>query len=303
MLNEHHWLDPREWAEDLAREVGCTRMDATRACRQQRGILFAGATVEQASNAIAVLDKKGVSAAVIDDSDVPVLPKPLDVGMAQLDGDMLGTPSLTGIGVPQIWAFDDIRMIVAGIIMDPESEAAGTISRLDQGFLDDASDRKVMAERHLQKVGQRAFPLREELERKTAPVLEAIQSAFNAKTKSKKKKANETAEDLGPYGRYRVAIDVFMARPLERLRFSEQTRIKEIGRQENAAQSLVTSLGFLVERAAGAFLPVSAEAVLDRRDSALYLFESETQFDDYCRWCWWSMLRNEDKPTANDDEE
>src|SRR5690606_3703163 len=119
LLQRAGWLDPALIAPELARVLKLPRSDAVRACRLQRGILFEGATHETAELAVNMLSSFGIQAVAVRDDKVPILPRPVNVSLAQVEEAGFATPSVSGTGLPKLWPWPDLVLVSAGILIDP----------------------------------------------------------------------------------------------------------------------------------------------------------------------------------------
>lgn len=279
------WLDPALLAPEMSAAMKLPRSDTVRACRYQRGILFEGATQQAAEALVSLLKPHEIEALAIPDSAVPILPRAVNVSLSAIDAAGFGTPSLQGAGMPQLWDWNHLALVCAGITLDPALQAAGIVDKMEDAALEEADDRAALAQRALERARTRVFPLALELKRGEAEVGEALQAAL-AGTKP------QQPEALGGFGRVGTVLDVIFNKPLERLRLTEKSRLQGLQRTGSAARNLHAAVKAIEAQADAATLSGTTIALAAGADSGEYLFEDAGQFDDYCRWAWfWKLKR------------
>jgi hypothetical protein len=281
LLNQQTWLDVQKLASPLARELGVTRSDAVRALRQQRGILLEGLSNAQAQSALNLLAHESVGARIVADSDVPTLPKPLEVSLARMDAACLETPSLVGAGLPQIWHWEHLAVVFAGILLDSKTQAANLTSGLDKGLLNEADVRKAQAQRHLELAKERVFPLSSEISRAEPELADALATAQRAK---KAAKQASPAPEMHDFGAVQTVVDLIFTQPFERLRLTSKTRVQDLPRSAHPVKALHMLTAALVPLAGQALVSEAAALLAAGADSGKYLFEDSLQFEDYCRY-------------------
>lgn len=286
LLARTAWLDPALLAPEISAAMKLPRSDAVRACRYQRGILFEGATEQAAQAVVAALKLREVEAQAVPDAEVPLLPKPVQVSLVAVEPAGLATPSLQGAGMPQLWDWNHLALVCAGILLDPAQQAAGIVDKMDKAALEEADDRNALARRALERARTRVFPLAEELRRGEVEVGEALQAALTGA----KLQAPEAA---GGFGRIGTVVDVIFNRPMERLRLTEKSRVQGIQRSMAPARNLHATVKALEAQADSATLSGTTIALAAGADSGEYLFEDAGQFDDYCRWAYYWKLKRQ----------
>ncbi|MEZ5993385.1 MAG: hypothetical protein R3E76_13690 [Planctomycetota bacterium] len=291
LLERSSWLDPALVAPELARVLKLTRSDTVRACRLQRGILFEGATAEQADAAVRALGDFDVAALSVPDGEMPLLPKPVHVSLSQILREGFATPSINGAGLPKLWKWEDLAMLAGGILMDPAAQAAGLFDRIDEGGFSDASDRQSMAAKQLEKARSRVFPLADEIARGGKEVGEALEAALSGKAP-----VLETSVD--GFGKVGTVLDLIFTKPFERLRVTAKGRITGLEHTASAARNLHMAVKEISPLATQATQPGSTLALAHGADSGDYLFEDTPQFDSYCRWVYFWRLRGSPEPIA-----
>jgi len=285
LLTRTAWLDPALLAPEMSAAMKLPRSDTVRACRYQRGILFEGATQESAKAVVEVLKQHDVEALAVPDIEVPLLPKPVHVSLSAIDASGLGTPSLQGAGMPQLWDWNNLALICAGITLDPAQQAAGIVDKMEKSALEEADDRAAMAQRALERARTRVFPLADEIKRSEPEVGEALQAALTG-TKL------QAPEALGGFGKIGMVVDVIFNKPLERLRLTEKSRVHGVARSSSVGRALHGVVKALEAQADTGTLSGTTIALAAGADSGEYLFEDAGQFDDYCRWAYfWKLKR------------
>lgn len=283
LLAEVKWLDVSGLAPKLAAALRVTKSDAVRALRQQKGILVEGVSQEQAQAACAALKAEGVEANAVAETEVPALPKALEVSLIRIGEHTFETPSLVGAGLPQIWPWEDLLLACGGIVLDASAQIEKLASTLERGDNEDADVRKAHAQRQLERARERVFPLSAEVGRAEPELFDALSAAARAR-----KGKNEKPADVGEFGNLRTMLDLVFRHPFERLRITARTRVQDLPRSVHPAKQLhliaAAAITQISKRACQSFLDL-ARAV----DSSSYIFEDLAQFDDYCRWC---FLRN-----------
>jgi hypothetical protein len=279
LLKEVKWLDVSGLAPKLAAALRVTRSDALRALRQQRGILLEGLSNEQAQAAQKALAQEGVETRIVADAEVPALSKPLEVSLIRISDHHFETPSVVGAGLPQLWPWENLVLACAGIILDGAVQAEKLSVALENGLHEEADVRKAHAQRQLEKVRERVFPLSAEIRRPEPELADALTAA--ARTQSGKR---ETRAIEGEFGNVQTVLDLVFTGPLERLRVTAKTRVQDLPRSVHPAKQLhiiaAAMLPHVKPRAS-----VSLVDLATSTDSGSYLFEDLLQFDDYCRWC------------------
>lgn len=283
LLAEVKWLDVSGLAPKLAAALRVTKSDAVRALRQQKGILVEGVSQEQAQAACAALKAEGVEANAVAETEVPALPKALEVSLIRIGEHTFETPSLVGAGLPQIWPWEDLLLACGGIVLDASAQIEKLASTLERGDNEDADVRKAHAQRQLERARERVFPLSAEVGRAEPELFDALSAAARAR-----KGKNEKPADVGEFGNLRTMLDLVFRHPFERLRITARTRVQDLPRSVHPAKQLhliaAAAITQISKGACQSFLDL-ARAV----DSSSYIFEDLAQFDDYCRWC---FLRN-----------
>lgn len=283
LLAEVKWLDVSGLAPKLAAALRVTKSDAVRALRQQKGILVEGVSQEQAQAACAALKAEGVEANAVAETEVPALPKALEVSLIRIGEHAFETPSLVGAGLPQIWPWEDLLLACGGIVLDASAQIEKLASTLERGDNEDADVRKAHAQRQLERARERVFPLSAEVGRAEPELFDALSAASRAR-----KGKNEKPADVGEFGNLRTMLDLVFRHPFERLRITVRTRVQDLPRSVHPAKQLhliaAAAITQISKGACQSFLDL-ARAV----DSSSYIFEDLAQFDDYCRWC---FLRN-----------
>lgn len=283
VLDQPAWLDPGLFAPELARALALPRSDTVRICRLQRGILFEGGTEQQARAALALLGEHGIAAAVVPDSDLPLLPKPLHVSLASIDPDALGTPSLAGPGVPRRWPWDNLALVCAGILVGLDAQTAALIDKVEVETLADQQDRRSLAEKTLERARSRVFPLKAQLARPGADIADALASAL-----ARRKPADTAIEGFGTID---VVLDLLFTNPLERLRLNGDSRVTNLPRSGSRAADLYRAVAEVARLGHAASIPGATLALADGADSGDYVFEDLAQFDAHCRWAYYGRLR------------
>lgn len=291
LLEKSSWLDPALVAPELARVLKLTRSDTVRACRLQRGILFEGATAEQANNTVRALGEFDVAALSVPDIEMPLLPKPVHVSLSQVTPEGFATPSINGPGLPKLWKWEDLAMLAGGILMDPAVQAGGLFDRIEEAGFSDADDRQTMAATQLEKARSRVFPLANEIERGGREVGEALEAALSGR--------GPTVEsEVEGFGKVGTLIDLVFTRPFERLRVTGKARVAGLEHTASKARNLHTAIKEISAKATQATQPGSTLALVHGADSGEYLFEDTSQFDSYCRWVYfWRVRRNREVET------
>jgi hypothetical protein len=285
LLKEAAWLDPALVAPELARVLKLPRSDTVRACRLQRGVLFEGAAQEAAAAAVAALADFGVNALSVPDADVPILPKPVHVSLAQLTAEGFSTPSITGAGMPKLWKWSDLALVTGGILMDPQAQAAGLFDKIEESGVADAQDRQAVAAKQLERARSRVFPLAAEIAREGREVGEALEAALSGK-------APGIETEVEGFGKIGSVLDLVFTKPFERIRVTGKARITGMDHSANRARNLHLAVKEIAARAAGATQPGATLALAHGADSGEYLFEDLAQFDMYCRWVYdWRLQR------------
>jgi hypothetical protein len=280
------WLDPVLLAPLISTRMKLARGDAIRTCRLQRGILFEGAERIAAEELAARLTEQGHETIAVPDAEFPILPRPITVLMAGVEPDGLAALSIHGAGIPPRWPWDGLALVAAGIMLDPNQQAAALADKLDPMALEDPQDRQALSQAALERARTRAFPLADELKRAEPEVTQAIQAAMTG-GKAPPQQA------LGGFGNIGTAIDIIFTRPFERLRLTHKSRVQGLERSAYTARNLYAAVKEIESRADSATLSGTTLAVAAGADSGEYLFEDAAQFDDYCRWAWfWRMRRN-----------
>ncbi|MBK9974681.1 MAG: hypothetical protein IPP14_07895 [Planctomycetes bacterium] len=286
MLAGMQWLDPALLAPQLAAVMKLPRSDTIRACRLQRGILFEGAPQAVAQEVVTLLASHQIEAIAVASDDLPLLPKPVQVSLANVDSTGLGTPSLQGAGLPKSWDWNHLALVAAGITLDPAQQAAGLAEKMDNSAMEDRQDRVAMAQRALEKARTRVFPLREELQRGEPELGAALQAALaGAKVPDQ--------EAASGFGRVGTVVDILFVKPYERLRLTDKSRVQGLARTGSLARNLHTLVKALETQADSATLSGTTLALAAGADSGDYLFEDLAQFDDYCRWAYFWRLRRQ----------
>lgn len=280
------WLDPALLAPPMAVAMKLPRSDTIRACRLQRGILFEGATQAAAQQVVDLLASHHVEALALPDADLPLLPKPVLVSLANVDGTGLGTPSLQGAGLPKSWDWNHLALVAAGITLDPAQQAAGLAEKMDSSAMEDRQDRVAMAQRALEKARTRVFPLQEELRRGEPELGAALQAALSGAKVAEQEAASG-------FGRVGTVVDILFVKPYERLRLTDKCRVQGLARTGSVARNLHALVKALETQADSATLSGTTLALAAGADSGEYLFEDLAQFDDYCRWAYFWRLRRQ----------
>jgi hypothetical protein len=292
VLKESLWLEPERIAPQLATALKLPRADAVRMCRRQRGILFSGAGREQAEETAACLANEGIQAVVVADAELPLLPGAITVSVASLADEGLRAPSVQGIGMPDVWRYEHLALVTAGVLMDPKQQAATLLERAGEGALSEEADRRSLAAGVLERARGRVFPLRAELERDEPQVAEALTAALRGE--------GQSDTEIPGFGVISTAVDLVFTRPFERLRLVDNTRVQGIARSRNRARMLHDLLGAIVPRADGATVAGTALAIQQAVDSGDYVFEDMQQFDAYSRWAYWRRLSSAGNEKADD---
>lgn len=284
LLKEAVWLDPALVAPELARALKLPRSDTVRACRLQRGILVEGAPEDGAENAVSVLKDFGANAIFVPDTEVPILPKPVHVSLASVEPDGLATPSVSGTGMPKLWKWDDLALLAAGILMDPQAQAAGLFDKIEEAGVADAQDRQSVAARQLERARNRVFPLAAEIARASSEVGQALEAALSGKSSA-------IEPEIEGFGRIGTLLDFVFTKPFERLRITGKARITGIEHTASRARNLHLALREVAPHARDASQPGATLALFEGTDSGEYLFEDLNQFDMYCRWVYYWRLK------------
>jgi hypothetical protein len=282
VLMSPQWLEPEQLAPRLALALRVPRADAVRMCRRQRGILCVGVPHEQAVAAAEVLAKDGIEVRLMPDIEVPLLPNAVEVSVAALVDGGLATPSVCGIGMPEVWRYEDLALITSGILMDPSQQAAKLMDTVGEGALADAEDRRMLASGLLERARQRVFPLQAELARDEPQVAEALTAALRGEGKPD--------SEVPGFGTVSTVVDLVFTRPFERLRLTHTSRVQGIARSRNRARMLHDLLRAVVPRASMATIAGTTLAIQQGADSGEYVFEDLQQFDAYSRWAYWRRL-------------
>jgi hypothetical protein len=285
VLARTEWLDPGLLAPDIAAALRVPRGDAVRVCRYQRGILVEGASQDAAESLVALLRTRQVEALALPDAQLPVLPRAVNVSLATIDGTGFGTPSVQGAGFPNLWDWNHLALVCAGILLDPAQQAAGIVDRMDKAALEEANDRAALAQHALDRARTRVFPLGKEIARGEADIGQALQVALTGG----KPQAPQALDGFGHIG---TVVDVIFQRPMERLRLTERSRVQGLARGPSLARILHLTVKALSAQADSAGLSGTTIALAAGADSGEYLFEDLGQFDDYCRWAYfWKLKR------------
>ncbi len=272
------------------------RSDTVRACRLQRGILFEGATAEQAEAAVDVLRGFNVEAVAVPDDDLPIMPKPLHVSLARIDDDGLATPSIRSPGLPDVWQWRDLALLSGGIIVDPQALTAGLFDKVEEAGFSDADDRRSMAARALEKARGRVFPLRAEIAAGRDGMADALEAALV-------RRGGLSEYEVDGFGRVETVIDLVFHRPFERLRLTGASRIGNRERTGNKARELHAAVHEIAGLTPFATHPGATLALADGADSGEYVFEDLGQFDNYCRWVYYWRLRLEAEGAESDNDD
>lgn len=284
LLKEVAWLDPSLIAPELSKALGLPRSDTIRACRVQRGVLFEGATRQQADATVATLKTFDIASKAISDSDVPLLPRPANVSLSRIEDDGLATPSLRGAGLPQTWDWNRLAMVVGGILIDPDMQTPGLFDRVDDESVSELADRQSMASRQLDKARGRVFPMKQEIENHKRNVGEALEAALAGKGAS----GNYVVEG---FGKIDTVLDFVFLTPFDRLRITGRGRIAGLEHSPSKARNLHVALKRISPLAPGATQPGGTLALVHGADSGDYVFEDIVQFDAYCRWVYHGRLK------------
>jgi len=297
LLEKSSWLDPALVAPELARVLKLPRSDTVRACRLQRGILFEGAEEERAADAVRALADFDVGALSVPDNEVPILPKAVHVSLSQVTDEGFATPSISGTGLPKLWAWGDLAMLTGGILMDPAAQAAGLFDRIEEAGFSDAGDRQSMAAKQLERARSRVFPLANEI-RRGKEVGVALEAALAGK-------APMVENEVEGFGKVGTVLDLLFTKPFERLRISNKGRVAGLEHTASPARNLHEAVREISAKATQATQPGSTLALAHGADSGEYLFEDLSQFDSYCRWVYFWRLRRsrnfEVESRANED--
>lgn len=285
VLEKPVWLEPALFAAPLAGALGIGRSDSVRICRLQRGILFEGATEQQARDVVDMLAAAGIAASAEADTALPLLPKPVHVSVASIEDDGLATPSLVGAGLPKVWAWPDLALLCGGILIGPEAHTSSLVDTIGDEVLAEAEDRRSLAARTLEKARLRVFPLRAEVERPEPQMGDTLHAALSGK-------GSENAAVEG-FGAVSTVIDLLFTRPLERLRVAGSSRLTSIRRSSSRARDTHVAVAEIARHATQATLPGAALALADGADSGDYVFEDVQQFESHCRWAYFWRLRRE----------
>lgn len=283
LLNQQQWISPAEFAPLFVSSLSLPRADAMRACRLQRGILFQGLTRDAADALSENMAELNVKTSVVADSDMPQLPRPIDVALANIELEGLRTPSIKGAGLPELWQFSNLRSISAAIIIDPVQQAAGLVDSIDSELMAEAEDRALLAQGQVEKARNRVFPLSEELQRGDVNVAQALRAVLT--------KDVEPADPEHGFGRIQIVLDLFFQDPLDRLRITGKTRIQNHIRTASIVNNLHAALKDITENAPSVTLSESSVSLLKGEDSSDYLFEDLRQFEEYQRWTFYWQLQ------------
>jgi hypothetical protein len=286
LLKEAVWLDPALVAPELARALKLPRSDTVRACRLQRGVLFEGAMQDAANAAVAALADFGIQALSVPDGDVPLLPKPVHVSLAQITPEGFATPSITGAGMPKLWKWSDLALVTGGILMDPQAQAAGLFDKIEETGVADAQDRQAVAAKQLEKARSRVFPLAAEIARQGTEVGEALEAALSGK-------APGLESEIDGFGKIGSVLDLVFTKPFERIRITGKARLTGVDYSANRARNLHLAVKEISARASSATQPGATLALAHGADSGEYLFEDLAQFDAYCRWVYYWRLQRQ----------
>jgi hypothetical protein len=284
LLTEAAWLDPALVAPELSRALKLPRSDTVRACRLQRGILMEGASADGAEAAVKALADFGISALAVPDAEMPILPRPVHVSLAQVTPDGFATPSVTGAGLPKLWPWPGLALLAGGILMDPGAQAAALFDKVEKDSISEATDRQSVAARQLEKARNRVFPLSAELARPGREVGEALEAALSGKSPG-------IETEVEGFGKVGSVLDLLFTRPFERLRITGSGRITGLEHSASRARNLHMAVKEIAPLAAQAAQPGATLALAHGADSGEYLFEDLSQFDNYCRWVYYWKLR------------
>ncbi len=282
VLHDAAWVDAEQFAAPLASALSLPRSDTVRMCRLQRGILLEGATQEQAQAAADVLAGGGVQATAVADEAMPLLPKAVHVAIVSLEPAGFMTPSLQGAGMPQIWSWDDLRLVCAGILVGPQAQASSLVDKVAETSMDDPQDRRSMAARALEKARMRVFPLRGEItEPEPEPAL-ALGEAL---------RGSGASREVPGFGVIGTVIDMVFTDPFERLRVTEKSRATSLQRSSSRARDAHMAVAEIARVAPRATLPQAAGLFARGVDAGDYVFDDMSQFEAHCRWAWFRHLK------------
>ncbi|MHC4840927.1 MAG: hypothetical protein ACYTDT_08240 [Planctomycetota bacterium] len=283
LLEKQQWLEPSEFAPLFSSALSLPRTDGMRACRLQRGILFQGVSQDAADSLSKNMADLGAKVEVVADADVPQLPRPIDVALCTIGAEGLVTPSIRGAGMPDVWLWKNLRMMTAGITLDPAQQAAGFVDSIDHELIAEAEDRVSLAKGQLEKAATRVFPLKEELARSDANVADALRAVLA-------KDATPEDPEHG-FGHVTIALDMFFTDPLDRLRIHTETRIQNHVRLPSPIKNLHAALADIADYVDQSVLTASSKTLIASEDSRDYLFEDLRQFEEYQRWAFYQQLQ------------
>jgi hypothetical protein len=283
VLREPVWLEPALFAPDFARILRIPRSDSVRICRLQRGILFEGAQQTQALTITELLASHGITAVAVPDEELPLLPKPLRAAVAAIEDDGLATPSIVGAGMPQLWRWEDLALLCAGILVGKEAQAAALLDTIGEAALAEHEDRRSVAARSLERARQRVFPLRDEIARPEPQVADALKAALAG--------TSLPDQPVPGFGMVSTVMDLVFTRPLERIRIDNTSRLLGMSRSSSRARDLHLATAAMARVATRAKLPGAAIALAHGADAGDYVFEDMPQFEAHCRWAYFWRLR------------
>lgn len=283
LLNAQQWLSPVEFAPLFSSSLSLPRTDGMRACRLQRGILFQGLTRDAADSLSENMAELSAKTIVVADADVPQLPRPINVALCVVEAEGLRTPSIRGAGMPEVWLWKDLKLVTAGMILDPAHQASGFVDTINHELIAEAEDRASLAKGQLAKAENRVFPLTEELGRGDVNVADALRAVLT--------KDVATGEPEHGFGHVTTALDLFFTAPLERIRITQKTRIQNHARTASPVKNLHAVLKDISEYSVAAYFTGASQAIIDSKDASDYLFEDLRQFEEYQRWAFYWQLQ------------
>ncbi|NUQ35030.1 MAG: hypothetical protein HUU29_08825 [Planctomycetaceae bacterium] len=155
VLDEQRRLDPAVVAPLLVK-AGLSRADALRAIRRQRGILLSKIEESVATNAANELTIHGIDVVAMPDEEFSQLPRPVFLTRIEPCDDGLSLPTMEALGKQGLIPWDDISLVVAGLI--PREHSLANVESVLRAGGTSHEDHEILARMAYEK--REPFPLR-----------------------------------------------------------------------------------------------------------------------------------------------